>query len=147
MLSFTLRTAGLGQTIAWQNVMPRFTSEAGTLVLDAVRALLGTDELYILDTKYAEQKPKRRGYRRMPGKPMDQPLILSGQGIYLALTARRDGDTVIVEVDPSKGVDEHGFDYAAEWEDRVHYLERGLELVEDQLDQILLNIIFEEMAL
>ena len=147
MLSFTLRTTGLGQTIAWQNVMPRFTSEAGTLVLDAVRDVLGTDALYILDPEYAKAKPRRKGYRRMPGKPIDQPLILSGEGIFLALTARQEGNSVVVQVDPNAGVTPQGFDYAEEWEEKVHYLERGLEAVEEQLDEVLARIIVEEMGL
>lgn len=132
---------------AWQNVMPRFAHDAGQLILDAVRSLLGTSQIYTLSPEYSVRKQKLKQFRRIPGKDPDQPLILSATGIYWGLSARKSGNSLVIDIDPSAGINPRGFDYAEFWEKNTHYLEQGLAMVEPQLADLLTDIIVQEMAL
>jgi hypothetical protein len=134
--------AGAGLT---QRIRERFQTEAGTLVLDAVRHILGQNYLYHLSPEYARRKPTLKKFRRFPGKSSDQPLILSGE-MFNALTVVPDGNGFRVEVQEGEAMS-GGFDYAEHWEEVTQFLEKGLDMVEGSLDGLLLDIIFQEMAL
>jgi hypothetical protein len=138
---------GLAPGVA-DRVMNRFSEEAGKLVVEAIREVLGTEALdYQLSASYAIEKPKKKGFKRFPNKEWSQPLIFSGEGIFNALTSRIDGASVIVEVEASHGVSERGFDYAEKWEEATEFLEKGFADVEDQLGELMGRIIVEEMGL
>lgn len=128
-------------------IRTRFQHEAGTLILDAIRSLLGMSSIYTLSAEYSRKKQKLSKFRRVGGKASDQPLILSAAGIYDALTIIPEGDGFIVQVDDSKGTSDKGFDFAEHWEEITDYLGKGLDLVEDQLDELLASIIEDEMML
>lgn len=147
MLSITFSTSGMGKPANYKNVMPRFQKEAGLLVLEAVRSLIGTNTIFTLSPEYARRKPRMRGFRRIPGKDSDQPLIFSGAGIFFALGATYKGNEITISVYPGAGFSSHGFDYAEFHQEQTDYLGKGLALVEDQLDKILLDIIVDEMGL
>jgi len=136
----TLPTAGLTDRIR-----NRFALEAGQMIILAIREHLGND-IYQLSPGYAARKPSLKEFRRYPGKTADQPLILSGRGIFDALQWRLDGNTLVVDVDETKG-DDRGFDVAEYWEEITSYLELGFADVETTLDDHLLDIVFQEMAL
>jgi hypothetical protein len=129
-----------------KRVRERFQAEAGTLILDAIRAHLGSSSLYTLSPEYSKAKPKSKKFRRFPGKASDQPIILSGQGIYNALTVIPAGDGFVVQVEDSEGMNK-GFDYAEKMEQLTQYLELGLADVENDLDEVLAGIIEQEMLL
>ncbi len=128
-----------------RRIRQRFALEAGQVIVLAVQNQLGTDALYRLDPGYAARKPKLRGYRRLPGKDPDQPGILTAEMMYhLAWRATAEG----VEVQVADGFAmDAGFDYAQFQEELMHYLEAGLDTVEDQLPLILEDIIMQEMNL
>lgn len=133
-------TAGLTEKIRQE-----FMHEAGTLILDAIRLYLGEDQIYQLSPEYAKRKPTLKKFRRFPGKSADQPLILSGE-LYNSLTVIPDGDGFIVEVQEGKAMN-GSFDYAEHFEEITLYLEQGLALVEDDLPELLIGIIFQNMNL
>lgn len=129
-----------------KTIRDRFQSEAGTLVLDAIRNHLGTDSIYQLSPGYAARKPLLPEFRRFPGKSKDQPLILSGE-MYHALTVIPDGDGFRVQLEDGQAVSGRGFDYGEWWEEITSFLELGLADVEDHLPEMLADIIVDEMAL
>lgn len=131
----------------WKRVLPRFQKEAGKLLVDKVRDLLGHDDLYTLTPAYAERKRRNPRLRRVAGKDPDQPLILTREGIYDAVEMRIDGQTVVISVNEAKGLSERGYDYAELWQARVDYLGKALDAVEDQFEDLLLDIVFDEMGL
>jgi len=128
-----------------QRIRERFQSEAGTYLLDAIRHNLGQDYLYRLTPEYAARKQSLKELRRFPGKSPDQPLILSGE-MYNALTVIPDGNGFVVQVEDGQATD-GGFDYAEHWEEIAHFLEKGLDMVEGHLDEMLCDIIVQEMTL
>jgi len=137
-------------------VRARFMQEAGALIVDSVRSILGQSSIYSLSPEYAARKPRMKGFRRVAGKSADQPLILSGQGIYDNIDVVADGDGFIVHVDDRVGESPDGFDYAEYWESGegsksgftgVDYLGKGLDLVEDKLADLMGDIIVQEMGL
>jgi len=128
-------------------VRARFMQEAGALIVDSVRSILGQSSIYSLSPEYAARKPHMKGFRRVAGKSADQPLILSGQGIYDNIDVVADGDGFIVHVDDKAGTSPEGFDYAQHFEDITDYLGKGLDLVEDKLADLMGDIIVQEMGL
>lgn len=130
----------------WKRVLPRFQKEAGDLVVEAVQNRLGEPGLYDLSAGYAATKSRRKGYKHIAGKPEDQPLIFTG-ALYEGLVAKATGDGVEISVQDGAAVTDKGYDYAEEWEQKVQYLEAGLQDVEDQLPGLLEQIIVEEMLL
>lgn len=136
----TLPTAGMVERIR-----SRFAQEAGQIIIAAVRKHLGTNSVYDLSPDYAAVKPKLKKFRRFPGKSANQELILSGE-MYNSLVWSLIGNTLSVQVEDGKATDD-GYDYAELWEEVTNYLEIGFMDVEDTLDDHLLDIIFQEMAL
>lgn len=134
----------LGTSIV-ARVRARFMQEAGTLLLDAIRAHLGQDSIYTLSPEYAQRKPKLAKFRRMPGKSSTQPLILSAE-MFNALTVIPDGDGFRVQLEDGQAID-NGFDYGEFWQEIVDYLGLGLADVEAQLPEVLGDIIVQEMGL
>lgn len=138
---------------AWRGVLDVFYQDAGPLIVGGIRAVLGQTELYTLSERYKIKKVRLRRFRRIAGKDPYQPIIFSGE-LYDAVRARRDGKALVVEVDPGKAVDA-GFDYAEAWQSGegfthgrgVDFLGKGLNVVENSLDDILLTTIFREMRL
>jgi len=133
----------------WNRAVKRFQKEAGERVVEAVQSVLGLDSIYALNQPYAQAKEAGKTKPRMkhyPGKDFGQPLILTGN-LYEGVTSHMEGDTLVVCVDPSHGLDPKGYDYAEELEERTQYLERGFAIVEPDLPDLLLFIIFEEMGL
>jgi len=128
-------------------VRARFMQEAGALIVDSVRSILGQSSIYSLSPEYAARKPRMKGFRRVAGKAADQPLILSGAGIYDNIDVVADGDGFIVHVDDKAGTSPEGFDYAQHFEDITDYLGKGLDLVEDKLADLMGDIIVQEMGL
>jgi len=128
-------------------VRARFMQEAGGLIVDSVRSILGQSSIYSLSPQYSARKPRLAGFRRVPSKSADQPLILSGAGIYDNIDVVPDGDGFIVHVDDKAGESPDGFDYAQHWEDVTDYLGKGLDLVEDKLADLMGDIIVDEMGL
>jgi len=128
-------------------VRARFMQEAGALIVDSVRSILGQSSIYSLSPEYAARKPRMKGFRRVAGKSADQPLILSGQGIYDNIDVAADGDGFIVHVDDKAGTSPEGFDYAQHFEDITDYLGKGLDLVESRLADLMSDIIVDEMGL
>lgn len=125
-------------------IRQRFQNEAGTMILDAVRSLLGTSAIYTLTPEYSSRKSKMKGFRREGGKASDQPLIFSGEGIFDALTVIPNSTGFVVQVDDSQGM-RGSYDYAEHFQDVTDYLGKGLDLVEDQLDELLATIIEQEL--
>jgi hypothetical protein len=144
MLRFTLtapnlKINALDPSLA---VLARFQEEAGKLIVGAVREILGTDEIYSLNPVYAASKPKRKGYRPTAGKPVDQPLIFTGE-MYDAVHFRIEGAVLIIEVDESRASAADGFDYAEKWEQMTQFLEKGFEKVEPMLPALMEKILIE----
>lgn len=129
-------------------VRARFMQEAGALIVDSVRSILGQSAIYSLSPEYSKRKPRMAGFRRASGKSADQPLILSGSGIYdnLDVIAQGGLDGFIVMVSDNGGYD-GDFDYAQYWEDATDYLGKGLDLVEGRLADLMADIIVQEMGL
>jgi hypothetical protein len=156
MLQVKVTTQGMPVAkSAWSRVMARFADEGGKLIVESIQSLLGTAALYELSEAYGEKKQRLSGFKRVAGKDPNQPLIFSAEGIYDAIQFRREGDSIVVSVDGTAGVDE-GFDYAEYWQSGkgskagfagVDYLGQGLALVEDKLGDLFLDIAFEEMGL
>ena len=127
------------------DIEAKFYAEAGKLIVKKIQYVLGQAGLYDLDPSYARIKPTLPGYRRVPGKAADQPLIKTA-AMYDALSWRIEGDSVVVEVDDSKAHDpKTGFDYAEHWEEVTQYLEKGFALAEPLLPALLEKIIVKEM--
>lgn len=123
--------------------------EAGALIVDSVRSILGQSAIYSLSPEYSKRKPRMAGFRRASGKSADQPLILSGSGIYdnLDVIAQGGLDGFIVMVSDNGGESPDGFDYAQYFEDLTDYLGKGLDLVEGSLADLMATIIADEMGL
>lgn len=128
-----------------KKILKRFSAEAGPVIVDAIKSLLGTDALYQLQPNYAANKPKLPQYRAQAGKPADQPLILTGE-MFNALDFHLDGDTILVGVTDGKAIAEDGDDYAEKWEQTTEFLEKGFALVEAKVGEILTTICCEEMG-
>src|ERR1019366_3751199 len=123
-----------------------FYDAAGALIVEKIKSVLGTQGLYNLSKSYALMKPTLPGYRRIPGKAADQPLILTGE-MYDALQVRIDSGTLIVEVDDTKAHDpKTGDDYAADWQNKTAFMEKGFALAEPLLPALLEKIIVKNMA-
>lgn len=151
MFTLSIAASGIGTlpSRAVSSIMRRFSQQAGDLIVGSIRHLLGTDAVFHLQPGYAAEKAAGKTHpamRTYSGKDFGQPLILSGS-LYEGIAFHRDGDSVVIEVDAGAGVSQNGDDYAERWEERAHYLEAGLDAVEDQLAELLLVIIFEEMGL
>ena len=86
-------------------VIKRFQVVAGELVVNAVKDVLGKDDLYTLSEEYAKRKPRIKGFKRVAGKDPDQPLILSGD-MFENVVASFDGDTMCIQLSEGHGVDE-----------------------------------------
>ena len=154
-LKLTLPTVpampGAGLT---KRIRDRFRNEAGQLIVNAIRdAILGFDATLDISDEWGQEKRTARnkrglGFKFVAGKDWKQPLIWTGEGIYdnLEIIPQGGADGFIVMVSDRAGVDE-GFDYAQYWEDATDYLGKGFDLVESQLDQLMLDIVFQEMAL
>lgn len=127
-------------------IRKRFMYEAGGIILDAIRSLLGTNTLYTLSRDYAARKQRSGKLRRIAGKSADQPLILTAT-MFDNLTVIPDGDGFIVMVQDGQAVSDKGFDYAEHWEEITDYLGKGLDLVENKLDELMADIIVDEMLL
>lgn len=149
-IQFTLTVAGLAvaaEAGLEARILEKFEAKAGPLIVKAIQGVLGQDWIYKLQPEYAERKQRLREFQRIPGKSAAQPLILSGKGIYEAVEVNLVGDSLIVDVDPERGLSDDGFDYAERWEGKAHFLEVGFALVENQLEEILLDIVVAEMGL
>jgi len=162
MISLTLTvTGGFGLVgvangaTAERTILREFETEVGKIVVEAVQGVLGHDSLYKLNPEYAARKSSFPGYRTLPGKDPDQPLILTA-AMHDAVTATRSGNEVTIAVDPSKVPNAVYFDYPEYWEsgegstsgfDGVHYLELGLIAVEHKFPQLLVDIIVRNLGL
>lgn len=148
MILLSLKVPPLvGTKSDWKRILPRFQREAGNLVVQAIQDVLGSSDIYELKPSYSAKKiaGKVARLKRISGKAADQPLILTGE-MYNALQWRKVGDVLIIEIADGKAI--HGdTDYAAMWDEKTQFMEQGLAAVEDQLDELLLNIIFSEMGL
>ncbi len=157
MIEIEIRNEGLkkrGSTQRWRAVIKDFREEAGALLVAAVQRELGQSTLYTLSGEWSDRKTMGKTIPQMvrkTGKASDQPLILSGEGIFEALKIDElaVGSTSFyfhVLVDQDKGTD-RGFDYAEYWEEFTHYLEKGLAAVEDKLGDILASCVVRGMML
>jgi hypothetical protein len=135
-----------GDPGAPERVLNRFLEEAGKLLVEAAKNLLGTDALYALSESYKLQKPRRKGYVHVPGKSADEPLIFTSN-LWDGIVALVQADILVLTIDPGHGISDGGFDYGQEWEQRTEFLEKALAAVEDQLQGLLGTIIVEEMLL
>lgn len=124
-------------------VKVRFSARCNQILVEAGQAILGTEEIYHLKGKYGAAKQKLPGFRRVPGKPEDQPLIFSGE-MYDSLEAFFDGHQVVFRLRPGAAIDE-GVDYGAKWEEETEFLEKGADNVLGELADALIEIITEEM--
>lgn len=138
----TVPASGAGLTA---NIRNAFALRAGMLIVDSIKNVLGHDALYKLSAPYEKRKPSLPKFRRYSGKSSGQPIILSGD-LYEGLNYRLTGNTLIIDVDPSHGMD-GGFDVAEHWEQVTHYLELGYDAVEHLLPDILEDVVFTEMNL
>lgn len=102
----------------------RIAEAVGPLLVEGVRGVLGTDELYRLSPEYAKIKPGLPGYRRQAGKDPDQPLILTGD-LYDSVESVPIAGGVRVQVAAGAAMSDK--DYAAYWEGEVDYLGRGID--------------------
>lgn len=142
----------LGPSIV-ARVRARFMQEAGALIVDSVRSILGHDAILNISDEWGLEKRVRKnsagaGFKRVGGKDFKQPLIWTGTGIYdnLDVIAQGGLDGFIVMVSDNGGYDD-GFDYAQYWEDATDYLGKGLDLVEGRLADLMADIIVQEMGL
>ena len=126
-------------------VIKRFTAEASPLILASIRSVLGTTEIYELSPTYAARKPTMKGFRRIAGKASTQPLIFSGD-MYDALVVVPGNNNFYVEIDRSR-INNHNPNYVEIWEERTQFVDKGIELVEDKLEELLMNIVFDELGL
>jgi hypothetical protein len=133
-------------TELWTRILPRFQKEAGELIVQSVRDELGSPEIYSLSEPYRDQKPRRKGFQRVAGKAPDQPLIFSG-AMFEAISAHAEGEMLIVQVADGEALAKDGDDYAEQWEEVTHFLEKGFAKVEGLLAELLMTIIVEEMLL
>lgn len=133
-----------------REVMKRFEKEGGDKMVEGVQGVLGTRGIYPLNPDYAASKPTRtrgkRIYKHVPGKPADQPLIFTTE-MYEAVEARGDGAGIILDVKSGQAISERGIDYAAKWEAATEFLEKGFDVVEAEVADMLERIIIEEMGL
>jgi hypothetical protein len=139
--SFGLNSSGLSE-----RVMTRYQKEAGDLIVEHIRAHLGRDDLYALSDRYKERKPRMQGYDHLAGRSEAQPLVFS-QEMYNAICWRPQGDLIVIQVEDGKALGKDDFDYAERWEETTHFLELGVEDVEDQLATLLGSIIAQELGM
>lgn len=135
------------------SVFQRF---AGLEIVQAIQAILGTDEVGItLSPEYAAIKPNLPGFKRYPGKSSEQPLILTGD-LHDHIVATNETNGVRVQVEDGHGIAEDGFDYAEYFqsgEGSTHgfagldYLGRGFDRVEDNFEERLLDVAFAALEL
>lgn len=159
MLRFTVSMPGLAIDSGWAaRAIERFEREGQGLLVEAVQGILGTPDIYTLTPRYRARKLAGRTrplMRPFPGKAPDQPLILTGTGIYLALHARAETESIVIYVDPSQSTMPRGFDVAAYWESGegsnagfggTHYLEKGFEAARPALEALLVRCLTEELG-
>lgn len=127
-------------------ILKAFARQDGQKTVDAIKAHLGEDAIWPLSPLYALSKLRNPRFKRYPSKSTFQPLILSGS-MYEGIQYTATGDGFTTSVAPGAGVDDQGGDYAEMWEQRVQYLELGLNDVEDQYETDLLDIIFTQLNL
>lgn len=139
-----------------QSEMREFYKQAGQLAVKHVRELLGSDELGLtLSPAYAEEKPRRARFTRLPGKTADQPLILSTD-MYDAVGYAVSGNGVRIGFIPR---DESGrfarfsgaevFRYGNIWDERLQFISRGVEHAMPEIEealQVILNRIAQRMV-
>jgi hypothetical protein len=150
VFSMTIKTnttpvLGLGPNtgIAFEKqVLKRFSDEAGKLVEDALHDILGTEEAYVLSPEYAAQKPSIAGYQHVPGKPPDQPLILTA-AMFNSIEFEVKGATTTIYFNADK-IPENDFDLPAYWEKVTSFMEKAMAKIEDQLPDLMLQIIIQE---
>jgi hypothetical protein len=133
MLKTTVETPKFPELGVEERAVMAFYREAGPLVVEALQSLLGTDDAMILQPEYASRKPRLKAYRAYPGKPADQPLILSGDLIGGVEWWMVDDGSLHIGVIAGAGIAEDGYDYASKLERLVHYLEEALRRVRPAL--------------
>ena len=141
--------------------MTEFIKEAGRIAVEHVRAIMGTDELGMnTDTHWYETKTKRKGFTSVPGKTALQPLIFStalydaiiwrrsGNGVSVGLLPRDSGGRFVSYSDPEAEYGYHTEDsrvmlYGNIWEDRLHFIEKGVHNAMPDIEAAMQRILNE----
>lgn len=135
-----------------ERIRERFAKEAGELVIESIREVLGNvHELgYDISDEYAIRKLNDPRLRVIESKSATQPMILSAE-MYEGLEFEQTDTGFLVRVKDSAGVSESGFDYADYFNEDfqgsgLHFMEKGLDKVEHLLPNLLRTIVIEEIG-
>lgn len=162
MLAFDVRLSDLGMNFGGFSsvdaVFKSFYRDAAKLIVEGIREILGTSDAWHLTEEYAKRK-MRGDYGELymvPGKDADQPLIRGG-GIYTSIAAIPIGDEIRVGILPrgagGRFISYRDFEdtdalnlesaggqlakYAQIWEERAHFIEKGVERAMPKVEALL----------